>query len=153
MPSLIILVITRIQSHGHVPRDWILFCSLVQSNMASMTSESNQIHTTTCYDEYKILSCDHAWKITICNFIEIWPTHVIFILAIIKQAITISSVQDACLEHVVVLVTSKLLQENIFPPFSYFQNIQITHTAKTVPKSCLEKFEIKTKINLMENKE
>ena len=100
--------------------------------MASMTSEGNQIHTTTCYDEYKILSCDHECKITICNFIGIWPTHVIFIHAIIKQAITISSVQDACLGHAVVLVTSKYSQEIVFPSFPIFKKVlKIPHKANS----------------------
>ena len=58
MPSLIILVITRIQSHGHVPRDWILFCSLVQSNMG--TRKICILTYTSCFDEYGMLSCDHA---------------------------------------------------------------------------------------------
>ena len=65
-----------------------------------------------------MLSSDHA-----CNnnhmkiLLEYGLLMLYLVMHKIKHAITISSVQDACLEHAGVLVTSKYLQEIILPPF------------------------------------
>jgi hypothetical protein len=43
-----------------------------------------------------------------------------------NQAITISSVQDACLEHAEVWAALQKFETFIFPPFPIFKNIAIT---------------------------
>jgi hypothetical protein len=64
-----------------------------------------------------------------------------------KNAITISKVQNACLEHAVVLVTSKFARNHL-PSISLFSKIfKSPHKAKIVQKSFLENLGINTKIN------
>ena len=71
-----------------------------------------------------MLPCDHACKNSHMQILLEFDILMIYIfMQIIKHAITISSVQDACVEHAVVLVTSKYLQETIFPPFPIFKII------------------------------
>ena len=140
MPSLIILVITRIpisRSRSSWLKSFLQFSPI---SMASMTSESNHIHTTTCYDEYKILSCDHACKITICNSIRIWPSHVIFIHAI-NQTCNHHIQCSRCLPwacsgagHI------NTLQENYLHSISYFQKYSKYHLKQNSNKKLSRKF-------------
>ena len=63
------------------------------------------------------------------------------------QTFTISSVQDACLEHAEILGALQKF-ENLSPLHFLFSKIfKLPHRAKTILKSCLQNFKINTKIN------
>ena len=52
--------------------------------------------------------------------------HESFNLSEVNHAITISSVQDACLDHAEIWGALQKFKNNIFPPFPSFKNIEIT---------------------------
>ena len=61
--------------------------------------------------------CDHACIISSMQILPEFNIPMILFMQTIKHANVISSVQDACLEHAVVLVTSKICKKNISTPF------------------------------------
>ena len=66
----------------------------------------------------------------------------------IKQSMKYyARVQNACLQGVERQGHSKTFESFLLLQTPIFENIQITHTLKTVQKSCLENFEINMKIN------
>jgi hypothetical protein len=56
------------------------------------------------------------------------------------HAFTISSVQDACLEHAEVLGALQNFENFIFPPFPIFKNIAITTYRQNIAKKLFGKF-------------
>jgi hypothetical protein len=68
-----------------------------------------------------------------------------------KNAITISKVQNACLEHAEVLGALQNFENLSSLHFLFSKIFKLPHKARIVPKIVSNIFEINTKINLTKN--
>ena len=77
---------------------------------------------TPCLNEGKIFSWGHACITS--NMQTLYELNIIM-MRILTMQFTISSVQDACLEHAEVLGALQNFEIYILPPFPIFKNIAI----------------------------
>ena len=68
------------------------------------------------------------------NSIGIQPIHNSNTHATNNYAVTISCVQNACLEYAEMLGAFQNFENYISPPFPIFKILQLPHNSKTVPK-------------------